>query len=170
MSRPTRFERRKPLVCTEKPSDSSHSWRSAIWVERPEPSMPSMTTKVPLRSLGSRPTSDSPKKDCEYSASALGAADFVGGVTDEAFASAIVGGTVLSFSWSGILFRLRHARCESLEINFGGDNIAHLFLKLVDGKRAVQYHKIIGVDHFVVLLENASLEKAETFGTIVGKP
>src|SRR2546429_7709516 len=73
MSRPTRFERRKPLVCTAKPSDSSHSCKSMICVERPEPSMPSITIRLPVISLGSNPTRGSPKKYCVPLSSEAGA-------------------------------------------------------------------------------------------------
>ena len=60
-------------------------------------------------------------------------------------------------------------RSEALEIDFGGDDVAHLLLELVDRERAVENDEIVCVHHFVVLLENAGLEKLETFGALVGE-
>jgi hypothetical protein len=58
-------------------------------------------------------------------------------------------------------------RGEAFEIDFGRDDIAHLFLELVDGERAIEDDKIIGVDHFVVLRKDARLKELEAFGALV---
>ncbi len=42
-------------------------------------------------------------------------------------------------------------------------------MEFIDGESAVENDEIVGVDHFVVLLENARLEKAKTFRAIVGE-
>ena len=60
MSSPTRNDRRSPIVCTANPSDSSHSVSSEICVERPEPSVPSTTIRLPLSSSGFTPGSGMP--------------------------------------------------------------------------------------------------------------
>src|SRR5260370_31012972 len=57
-------------------------------------------------------------------------------------------------SWS---FRFVHAGSEALQINLGSHDVAHLFLQLVHGKRAVQHHETVGVHHLVVLLQNPRL-------------
>ena len=66
-------------------------------------------------------------------------------------------------------FGFRGAGRETLEIDFGGYDVAHLFLQFVDGKCAVEDDEVVGVDHFVVLLEDAGLEEFETFGALVGE-
>src|SRR5260370_7271168 len=110
MSRPTRFERRKPLVCTTTPSDSSHSCSKAICVDRPDPSMPSMTIRLPVISLGSNPTSGSPKKYCDDASSvtttvfvAAGGGDTAAGPSTAGTASA-----TFFFSWSGMVTPVPH--------------------------------------------------------------
>ena len=60
MSFATSDDRRRPIVCTANPSDSSHSVSNAIWVDRPEPSVPSRTIKVPLNSWSFTPGSGIP--------------------------------------------------------------------------------------------------------------
>src|SRR5580704_8397755 len=177
MSRPTRLERRRPLVCTANPSDSSHSCSSVICVERPEPSMPSITIKLPVISLGSNPTSGSPKK-CSAESSSGATAAFAEGVASGVTvptAGVPVGSTVVailsfSFSCSGILAPLGRVRREAFQIDLRCHDVAHLLLELVDGQRSVEDDEIIGVHHLVVLLENARLKQAKTFGAIVGQP
>jgi len=50
------------LPAAVEPGDTVRLGRLAEFVERPEPSIPSMTTSVPVISAGSKPTSGSPKK------------------------------------------------------------------------------------------------------------
>src|SRR5438067_12171922 len=59
------------------------------------------------------------------------------------------------------------AGSKALEINFRSDDIAHLFLQFVHGKRSVQHDEIVGVNHFVVLLEDARLEQAKALCAVV---
>ena len=60
MSFATNPERRSPIVWTAKPSDSSHSVSSEICVDRPEPSIPSITISEPPNSSSVTPGSDNP--------------------------------------------------------------------------------------------------------------
>src|SRR5437773_1978296 len=141
MSRPTRFERRKPLVCTAKPSDSSHSCNKAICVDRPDPSMPSMTIRLPVISLGSTPTSGSPKKYCDEASSAAAAvfAAAAGGAVEVVVAAGVSVGVavVFSFSWSGMVTPVLEGGSKALELNFGSHDVAHLFLQFVHRQCAV---------------------------------
>src|SRR6516225_9226745 len=69
-------------------------------------------------------------------------------------------------AWS--LHRFR-ARRKALQVDFGTDDIAHLFLKLVNRERAVEDNEIVGVHHLVIFLEDARLKELETFGAVVGE-
>src|SRR5215468_7643393 len=159
MSRPTRFDRRSPLVCTAKPSDSSHSCSKAICVERPEPSIPSMTTNWPVMSCGSKPTKDSPKKCCESLPSS--------GAFAKGTASVATRGAGFSFSCSGILFGFLHARSKPFQVDFRGHNVAHLLLQLVYWNRAIEHDEIVGIDHAVILLQDTRLKQPKAFGAVI---
>src|SRR5882724_9861936 len=60
MPLPTSPERVRPVSSTARPCCSSHSFSMPICVERPTPSVPSMTMSLPTRSCRSRPGSLTP--------------------------------------------------------------------------------------------------------------
>src|SRR5882724_12847982 len=59
---------------------------------------------------------------------------------------------------------------KTLQLNFGGDYIAHLFLQFVYRQSAVQNYKIIRLYHLVVAIQNARLKQPKTFRPVVGEP
>src|SRR5216684_1442976 len=156
MSRPTRFERRSPLVCTAKPSDSSHSCRRAICVERPEPSIPSTTTSVPVNSSGRTPTSDSPKK-------------YWLGSTEAAAGRPLFFGAASCGAASCSVRRLRGVmdRCKPFQIDPRGNDLSHLFLELIDRHGSIEDDEIVRFGHLVVLVQDHPLKNAETFRAVV---
>src|SRR5262249_37072519 len=75
----------------------------------------------------------------------------------------------LVFPARTFLFGLGCARSEALEINFGSNDVAHLLLQFVHGKGAIQNDKVIAFNHVVIAFEDTRLEKAKTFGTVIGE-
>src|SRR5208283_385272 len=77
--------------------------------------------------------------------------------------------SVCLFPGRACLFLLLGTRGKALEVDLGGYDVAHLFLKFVDRQSAIEDHEIVRVYHLVVFLEDARLKEAKTFGAFVGE-
>jgi len=138
--------------------------------------MPSITMSCPEISLGSKPTKGFPKKiervffglsgsrfaRLEAAARQQRALFFF-----ELFRFVFFGLSFsrfsVRFSGSGILFGLGCAGGRNAQIDFGGDDVAHLFLQFVDGEGAVENDEIIAFDHVVVAPQECAPGRGENF-------